>query len=60
MLNLTVSIKVSLKLTLYFYKKPLIISLTFSLLRDLSMLYFILKTYLEVTKLACIGGITSS
>jgi hypothetical protein len=44
----------------YFYKKPLITSLTFSFWRELSMLYFIVKTYLEVTKLTSLGGITSS
>jgi hypothetical protein len=44
----------------YFCEKPLITSLTFSFWRELSMLYFIVKTYLEVTKLTSLGGITSS
>jgi hypothetical protein len=50
----------SSKSTPYFYKNPLITSLTFSFWRELSILYFTVKTYLEVTKLASLGGITSS
>jgi hypothetical protein len=50
----------SSKSTPYFYENPLITSLTFSFWRELSILYFTVKTYLEVTKLASLGGITSS
>ena len=58
-LCLIVGVKVSLKSTLNFYKKPLITSLTLNFLIALLIILFILKTYFKLTRFTPLRGTSS-